>query len=204
MSILSAISAWKKKLLDLTRRNRLLHFRASKTSTLMVSAPDVDAIYSRLVIEEKPWTVWAPEETEDAADESNQPSLLDPAAPKAEAEPKRLSLTELLDKFPPIESQIVLWPAASNSPLSKVLSNIYRRARSDYQEKGVRTLYLGMGQLCWSESGAPSSEEDIRSPIILVPVELSRATANDPFVLKKVARAKEIVSKIKFPGYSTK
>jgi len=32
----------------------------------------------------------------------------------------------------------------------------------------------------------------------------AKSHANDPFVLKKVARAKEIVSKIKFPDYSIK
>lgn len=182
MSIISAISGWKKKLLDLTRRNRLLHFRPSKTSTLTVSSPSIDEIFTRLVIEERPWAVWEPEEPEEAEVDENQQSLFEPnGAPEPDEKP--LSLKEQLKKYPPTSSEIVLLPGSNSTSLSKILSTIYRRARSDYQEKGVRTLYLGLGLLRWREPGAPTSEEAVRSPIILVPVELRRETANDPFIL---------------------
>ncbi len=64
--------------------------------------------------------------------------------------------------------------------LERVIKNLYRRSSSDYEERGVRILYLSLGMLEWKETG---TSEVIRSPIILVPIELSRESARDPFCL---------------------
>ena len=42
--------------------------------------------------------------------------------------------------------------------LERTLKNIFRRARTDYQERGVRILYLVFGTLIWKEQ--EKSEEN--------------------------------------------
>jgi very-short-patch-repair endonuclease len=56
--------------------------------------------------------------------------------------------------------------------LEKALSRLRTRARDDLNERGINTLYLVFGLLAWRE--VDYTEEVIRSPLVLVPVSLSR------------------------------
>lgn len=64
--------------------------------------------------------------------------------------------------------------------LRSILRNLHRRSRTDFEERGVRILFLAFGILKWKEI---EQSEIIRSPILLVPVELRRDSVNDPFQL---------------------
>ncbi len=64
--------------------------------------------------------------------------------------------------------------------MERTLKNLSRRSRSDYRERGVRVLYVTFGKLVWKET--PSSEE-VKSPILLVPIMLSRVSVRDPFTI---------------------
>lgn len=64
--------------------------------------------------------------------------------------------------------------------LRSILRNLYRRSRTDFEERGVRILFLTFGALEWQEI---EQSEIIKSPILLVPVELKRDSVNDPFQL---------------------
>ena len=66
------------------------------------------------------------------------------------------------------------------SKLRSILRNLYRRSRTDFEERGVRILFLTFGMLEWQEI---EQSEIIRSPILQVPVELKRDSINDPFRL---------------------
>jgi hypothetical protein len=67
--------------------------------------------------------------------------------------------------------------------LRNILRNLYRRSRTDFEERGVRILFLTFGVLEWKEV---EQSEIIKSPILLVPVELKRESVNDPFQLHPV------------------
>src|SRR5882724_1184244 len=67
------IDEWKQKLIDPSRRNGLIYFRPSKSSTLTISTPDAETVFNRLVVQEKSWKFWLPpaerdkeEKTQDA------------------------------------------------------------------------------------------------------------------------------------------
>ncbi|PZC51375.1 hypothetical protein LH53_11695 [Mesotoga sp. TolDC] len=47
------VDKWKKALLDLTMRNRLINFRTSKTSNLMLIKPSSSEIFNKIVVQEK-------------------------------------------------------------------------------------------------------------------------------------------------------
>ena len=55
------------------------------------------------------------------------------------------------------------------------LRNTFRRAHLSIEEQGVNILYLALGQLLWYESD--SSDIQRAAPLVLVPVELRKASA---------------------------
>jgi very-short-patch-repair endonuclease len=153
------IQEWSQRLIDLTRRNRLLYTRDVKKPTrsvLSVEQPDASSVFNRLVVEEKAWTFWLPPEDDEDADASGGP----PSSPSSASE--------------------LVCSAPTRSELQRTLSSLYRNANTDYRERGIRTLHVICGFLTWHESGA---SEAIRSPLILCPSVLSRETARDPFAL---------------------
>ncbi|HLO40919.1 MAG TPA: DUF4011 domain-containing protein, partial [Phycisphaerales bacterium] len=66
-------------------------------------------------------------------------------------------------------------PAATQA----ALLDLYRTRRSTIEETGANPLYLALGMLHWYESDV--SELPRRAPILLLPVELTRATATSGY-----------------------
>ena len=61
------------------------------------------------------------------------------------------------------------------------LTGLYRKAKSNMAEGGANTLFLAAGFLRWRESD--KSEREYCAPIVLIPAELTRKSANAPFRL---------------------
>ena len=72
-----------------------------------------------------------------------------------------------------------LYTFCSPQQLERDLTGIYRAARASQQENGVSSLYLAVGLLRWiAESGTPCY-----APLILIPVEMVRESANQGYAL---------------------
>lgn len=168
------IEDWKQRLIDLTRRNRLLYFKPSKSAGLTVTEPDAETVFGRLVVDEKPWTFWMPPADVKAQKESDEENLF----PEYIYENDEPEAAETPD--PRLRQDELFCGQLSRKKLEQTLKNIYRKAKTDYQERGVRVLYVAFGTLSWTESGASQPSQ---SPLVLVPVELERETARDPFIL---------------------
>ena len=67
----------------------------------------------------------------------------------------------------------------TSTEFQKRLSNTYRDSNTAIQELGVNTLYLALGMLQWYESA--SSDIRRNAPLILIPVELKRASIRARF-----------------------
>lgn len=65
--------------------------------------------------------------------------------------------------------------------LQSRLLSIHNDARTYLEEQGVNILYLALGFLHWYES--PTTEQDRRAPLLLIPVKLERANAQERFML---------------------
>jgi hypothetical protein len=128
------IDDWKLKLIDLTRRNKLINYRETKTSSLKITSPQIDTIFNRLAIEGKSWEI---------------------RSPTTPLKPRRR--TELSTSQPDAKQ------------IDRILRNLARRSLSEYRERGTRILYITFGMLNWMD---PLSKETLRSPIVLVPVEI--------------------------------
>ncbi|HEU5439001.1 MAG TPA: DUF4011 domain-containing protein [Ktedonobacterales bacterium] len=70
------------------------------------------------------------------------------------------------------------------------LVRLRARARDALNDRGTHVLYLAFGILAWKESDA--SDELIRSPLVLVPVELKREGALGAFQLLRASEEIEI------------
>ncbi|MGB9841524.1 MAG: DUF3320 domain-containing protein [Candidatus Bathyarchaeales archaeon] len=154
------IDDWKSRLIDLSRRNNLLYFTPTKRGNLFVSRPNMETIFNRLVIRKRKMAFWYPPE-----ENGFQSPLQSESA---------LAISE---KIKPAANQLVC-DGMRKADLEKVLKNLYRRSLLDYRERGVRVLHISFGTLVWKEK---DTSEEIRSPLILVPIEITQESVKAPF-----------------------
>ncbi|MEO3430161.1 DUF3320 domain-containing protein [Pelagibius sp. CAU 1746] len=154
---------WKRKLLDLTKRNRLLNLKPSKTAIPLI-CPDPAALEDKLAegrkISVKP-LVKISQEGEGGRDAQlfQQRSGEDYVKRFAE---EALANNELVSE-------------RDQKELDAGLIQLYRKSKSDLQEGGANTLFLALGMLKWKQS--EDETRSYRAPLILVPVTLERRSA---------------------------
>jgi very-short-patch-repair endonuclease len=162
------VAAWinskRAELIDTSRRNRLLYFKPSETGTVRLTEPSLNEIFKWLVVDEKTFQFYPLDPQHSLLDfdeEEENPTL------PARIKPRRLD--EVRSDLP-------------EQRLRKNLYSLRQKARTSLQEKGIVTLYVAFGFLEWTES--KDSSLIIRSPLLLVPVELVRETAQSPYKLR--------------------
>lgn len=74
-----------------------------------------------------------------------------------------------------------LYTYCGEKQLDRELTTIYRAARSSQQENGVSSLYLAIGLIRWFAE--PESETPCYAPLILLPIEIIRKSANQGYGL---------------------
>lgn len=171
---------WQGRLIDLTRRNRLVYFSPKGTQHLSLVEPAATAIFERLVAQEKAWEFWMPrqdasevDEVDDETDGVDALQLESPAPPTSTGQVVKRKPSELVCRS-------IAGAPLRRIELERIIKKLYRRSKADYQERGVHILFVTFGMLRWRES--PTSDV-VQSPLILCPVELERETAADPYVL---------------------
>lgn len=141
---------WKNKLLDMGKRNRLLNYKDTARSTVMITSPKCADLYDFFV--------------------KNENELIFPYKREDDEE---------------IEETIDLSNITTNknlSDLQRTLRNLRNKAKTAVEEQGVNVLYLTFGFLKWTE--ADYSKQEISSPLILVPAELTIESITSPYKLK--------------------
>ncbi|MBI3407077.1 MAG: DUF4011 domain-containing protein [Planctomycetes bacterium] len=164
-SLDNALARWRSNLIDLSRRNPLLALKPTRSSLLVLTAPDVAQIFDTLVNTSKSWSFWLPP-VEETKVESEHGGLTPRGSPaSAETKPTELVTGE-----------------QDRQRLVQILTNLYRRALADFRERGLHVLHLAAGILDWRDS----DDQPLRSPLILVPVELKRKSLQEPFSLEAI------------------
>ena len=165
----------KEKLINLTRQNNLLFYKKRKTSSLVVKPENMQSFYDALLDEEK-FRFWEIPEEEDekhnGSEESNQGVLF--TAPVQEEDQKEVDWVSI---HPPENDEIVC-EFSSNDELHKILKNLYRRAKTEYDERGLNIAYVFFGLMEWSEK---QTSERVKSPIILVPIKIEHKSASESY-----------------------
>lgn len=153
------LDGWKRKLLDLTLRNRLLNFRETK-KTVPLLCPNLSSLEDSLA-DGLEFQIHA------RSSEFDGRGLRD------------ASLHQIRTGENPVDAFLQselnsrrLHANVTEQDLRLRLTELYRTARTAMEEGGASSLYLALGFLAWYESD--SSQQRRLAPIILLPVELHR------------------------------
>lgn len=146
------IDSWKEQLLDLTRRNNMVDFSATKTKSLPTQDTNWQTMAERLADDETLY-VYRPRVLSDS-DET-----------EVELVPESSDDTELIPTREPDKTENSLY-------------NISLNQRKHLQEKGVDSLYLVLGMFEWFS--VDYSDTKLRSPLFLASVSIDRETVSDP------------------------
>lgn len=174
------ILKWKEKLIDLTKRNRLLNFKSTKSSTLRIIDEQPPEVFRALVTNMSTMEFLPIVINEENVSEEERKSI-EELNEGVEFKPKEFQKYEIdnldekhLDKF--------LQTKRSKDDLKKVLGKISTTAKSTNDDLGYNVLFLALGSIIWYE--ADNSEEKFEAPVLLIPVEIKRKSINDPYTIK--------------------
>ena len=193
-TIATKLQASRRELLDIGLRNNLISFRKTSKSLAVVQA-EASAVFEALYLEEKPlsFASTGPKPRRTGQQEAGDAALDqgDGAAGSAEMELLgELSLARSMVQAAGDAgankgrkaNKIRLQTLLDEERLFLQLFKMRAEAQSYVEEQGVNVLYLALGFLHWYES--ESSEEARRAPLLMVPVRLVRASAQEAFKLE--------------------
>jgi hypothetical protein len=152
----AALGVWREGLVNLSGVNRLIKFKASKSSALVIDSPEPDFILSGLRTGAK-WLFMGSEVQEQ-----------DECAIANEA---------LLRTVRATYRDRVLHTPRPEKEIGTVLRGLMRRANAELLDRGLSVLYLAFGMLLWADVDGTG----MASPLLLVPVTLiSRGPKSTP------------------------
>src|SRR5574344_1109868 len=144
---------WKKRLLDLGKRNRLINYRETKRSNLNITVPNYVDLFEKIVVDEQVLIFPYPVD-------------------------KRFDEEDLIKS----KTEIIKGDLETDRTIKeqqKTLKSLREKAKTAIEEQGVNILYLSFGFLKWYEN--TDSSQMIVSPIVLVPVTLTIESISDPY-----------------------
>ena len=174
------IYKWKEKLIDLSKRNRLLSFKFSKYSTLRIIDEQPPEVYRSLVQNSQVMEFLPVKVNDENIAEEDKKSLeeLNVGIEFNAQEFKEYEIDNLekkhLDKF--------LQTKLSETDLNKALNKISTTAKSTNDDLGYNVLFLALGSIIWYES--ENSDEKLEAPVLLIPVEIKRKSVGQPYTIK--------------------
>lgn len=159
---------WERKLLDLSLRNNLLNLRVTQ-NTIQIISISLNSF-------------------EDALADGDEFQVL--PKPNDWANPLSVSgVYQAVNQSDPIVDLLKheiahkrLRSYLTEGELSSALTKLYRSSRVSLEENGANTLYLALGFLKWYET--PKSELPRYAPLLLLPVEIIRKSAQKGYVIR--------------------
>jgi len=158
---------WERKLLDLSLRNNLVNLHITRN---MLQLVDIDISH-----------------LEDTLSDGKSFSIM--PNPSAEVLRKYNLFTK------PLHHSSQLYQMANDElkynrllthyhqeDLDNILTYIHKNAKQAIEENGSSTLYVAVGLLKWYDRKTP--EQPRYAPVLLLPVEISRRSVNNKFILK--------------------
>lgn len=154
---------WERELLDMSKRNRMLHFRETKRSSLEITKPDFFDLYQQIV--------------------KNEKSLSFQRPIGRDTDPRAYSLLRLMElagaPVDVVRGDIHTSQRIRDQMLT--LRSLRNKAQLAFDEQGTNLLYLVFGFIRWFDGDKKSG--DMNSPFLLVPVSFAGSSAHD-YVLK--------------------
>jgi hypothetical protein len=172
-----ALDQARRDLIDLTRRNRLLHAPLSgkRPWCLAIVEHSLDEIFEKL---------YRQEEFRGYGFKPHEPDF-DGLQLPAPAQHQSTSQGATSSRRPQLQTRL------APDRLPKRLAKIFREQRTLEEEQGLSTLYLALGFLKWFDS---DQAEESFAPLLLLPVTMVRVPGGDGYLLR--GRDDEIVANI--------
>src|SRR6266436_4350202 len=173
-----ALDQARRDLVDLSRRNRLLHAPLSgkRPWCMAIVGQTPDELFEKLYRQDHFRGYAFSARDPDSSDQQNSNALTSStSSPETSVRRRRSRL------------QTRLAPDKLESRLAK----IFREERTLEEEQGLNTLYLALGFLKWFES---DETEESFAPLVLIPVTMIRVGGEDGYLLR--GRDDEIVANI--------
>lgn len=151
--VLVQVRTWRDDLVNMSRRNKLLYFAHTKSSSLELLQPSPATMLEFLESRRHRLDFFDPLGSDETANEGRSSGVI----PKPnEAVAHCLEGKELV-------------PATAKR-LRAIQKTLCRAATQEYLDKGLQSLYLGLGILKWFET--VEDDDPHYAPLLLVPVEL--------------------------------
>ncbi|MCL2851345.1 MAG: DUF4011 domain-containing protein [Firmicutes bacterium] len=172
---------WCERLLDAGKSNKLVNYKDSKLRNIDVVVPDLKKVFdkikngSRLAFFDV--DKFIKEKTKELEKESKK------QIDEEESEVLALSKTFVVDEVSPMLRQAEILAYKKGVSLRKILGTLRKLARDSLDEKGLNILYMAFGFLRWRESN--DSNVWYNSPLVLIPVRIDNASANEPFFVSE-------------------
>jgi Protein of unknown function (DUF4011)/REase_MTES_1575/Protein of unknown function (DUF3320)/AAA domain len=159
---------WERKLLDLTLRNNLLNLRITRNTIQLISV-NLNKLEDELATGKEFQVLSKPGDWDNPLRNAGVYHSINSSDP-------------IIDLVKHEFSQNRLRSYLSENELSNSLTNLYRASRLSLEENGANTLYLALGVLKWYETSV--SERPRYSPLLLLPVEIIRKSAQKGYVIR--------------------
>ncbi|MCJ2084070.1 DUF3320 domain-containing protein [Methylobacterium sp. J-090] len=161
------LETWKRKLLDLTLRNKLLNFKPGKGSVIL-DCSEAGALEDRLAAGHA-FRLLPSSDGPDGAEVRSGDFL----ARRPLDDVRRRDLAAALARGE-------VHTTATEGELDRRLLDLYRLARNGFEEGGANILFLAVGFLSWTRK---PGEAIHRAPLLLIPVALQRSSVRAGFRL---------------------
>lgn len=172
------LDSWAEQLLDTGKRNNLVNFKDTKSSSVEVVLPEISSIFEK-ADSSASFEVFDPklDTDEDDVEDSVQLAIEDNDFVSGS---KR---SEYIRTYSPKirkASQILLYNASCNPLVA--LKNIHKKAKTAIEETGVNVAYMAFGFIRWKEND--HSQYEYNAPILLAPVLFENESSIEPYHIK--------------------
>ena len=166
MAELKKLDRWAEKLLDTGKRNNLINFKDSKTSSAEILFPSCEAFFDKCSFG-RVFDFFDPKIPDEDLDNAEG---LGGSMPDA-VENRRFGREEYKALYSSrIRNEKSLLAYAQNPNPITVLKNIAKKAKQIQDETGINVAYLAFGFIRWNEK--ESSDTFCRAPLLLVHVNI--------------------------------
>jgi very-short-patch-repair endonuclease len=178
-SPMKRVEDWKSRLIDLSRKNNLIYFHKAKRGSLTITQPDPQKIFASLVLKKNRLEFFIPQEEPKKPDTAEKPKARGKGKAEAKTAKPEAKPATIEEPKRPSANQLVCG-SLTHLELEKNLTSLQRRSLLDYRERGVRILHAAFGTLNWVDL---ETKEKVQSPLILVPLELTRDSIRQPYMI---------------------
>ena len=183
------LDAWRRQLVALDRRQRQLYFKHTRTASLELAEPGPDDLAVMLAarptrlytMDPEPASRPAPADVPLAVD-APVAAPPEPTGPAASAATSETAAQTAVARYGRRVENGIRVTGKRPAELENSLRRLDVVTRQLYADRGLWTLYAGLLMLRWVD---PDDQATVDSPVVLVPVELTRPARDRPYLVRR-------------------